>query len=419
MLFRSGIATGAKEIPGEVLEETGGRFSQNVALRDVKPEQSLTEGLGETAAMSALGGAGMGGTTGVLGRRAAEVAPPPPPATDTEQKKQEVEPPAPEEEQKERSLEELFAKEPAPAATPVTTNPEFVAEQAAIDELKADYNKRKAELDKLREEGKYVPPAKEAKNKQILAEIDARQAALDARTKAGETNVVQPDQGTSGASTELSAQSSVDNTAAAGAGTSKPSGVVSARPDATTVDEGKGQPAAPVTRTPASFAADIIAGKKLDTPEDVQYYQNNAKEIEAELKKVEVAPRPSKSEIKKEIAATESQVGELYDLDRDYGRFDDETADLYDSLKRGVLPGSMGLGTARLQAVLDRNKVELPALPDDYETMTAEEKAAANKAAIDEMAAGLESKRGVLPEWSALRADQRQVYLSQIGRAHV
>jgi hypothetical protein len=38
--------------------------------------------------------------------------------------------------------------------------------------------------------------------------------------------------------------------------------------------------------TPASFAADMAAGKKKTTPEDVQFYLNNAVEIEAELRKL-------------------------------------------------------------------------------------------------------------------------------------
>lgn len=394
----TGVATAAKEIPGEMLEETGGRFSQNVALRDVKPEQSLTEGLGETAAMAALGAAGMGGTAGVMARRGAEAPPPPAPTTETEQKKEEA-PITPETEQKERSLDELFGKPPAPAAPPIETvaTPE---EQATLDALKAEYDRRAAEIEKLKAENKFVPPAKTAKRDQVKAEIDAREAALKARAQGaakGETNVVQPDQGTSGASVSVPAQPGTDVTAAPATGAPESSGVVSAGQNAPATAEGKGQPTAPVTE-----AAPVT------TPPPA------APVTEAAPAPIEVAPRPSKGEIKKEIAASEAQVGELYDLDRDYGRFDDETANLYDSLKRGVLPESMGLGTARLQAVLDRNKVELPALPDNYETMTAEEKAAANKAAIDEMATALESKRGVLPEWSALRADQRQVYLNQI-----
>jgi len=56
------------EALSEITEETGGRLSQNIALRDVSPEQSLTQGLGQTAGMAAIGGIGMGGISGLLQR---------------------------------------------------------------------------------------------------------------------------------------------------------------------------------------------------------------------------------------------------------------------------------------------------------------------------------------------------------------
>lgn len=66
------VTSGLGESFGEVAEETGGRFSQNLAMRSVKPEQSLTEGLGETAGMAAIGGVGMGGISGALQRQRQE-----------------------------------------------------------------------------------------------------------------------------------------------------------------------------------------------------------------------------------------------------------------------------------------------------------------------------------------------------------
>lgn len=50
-------------------------------------------------------------------------------------------------------------------------------------------------------------------------------------------------------------------------------------------------PAAP--RSPASFAAEIAAGKRLESPEDVQFYQNNAQAIEAELERLKAAAQPT------------------------------------------------------------------------------------------------------------------------------
>jgi len=75
-----GAAKGALgEATSEVAEETGGKFAQNVAMRQVSPEQELTQGLGATAGMAAIGGAGFGGVAG--GLRAPQEAPQPVQAT--------------------------------------------------------------------------------------------------------------------------------------------------------------------------------------------------------------------------------------------------------------------------------------------------------------------------------------------------
>lgn len=80
----TGALTGiVKNIPEETLEETGGRFSQNVALRGIDPTQSLTQGLGTTAGQAAASAIGMGGTAGAIGGGAKPQPPtiqPPPPA---------------------------------------------------------------------------------------------------------------------------------------------------------------------------------------------------------------------------------------------------------------------------------------------------------------------------------------------------
>lgn len=80
------------ESAGEITEEVGGRFGQNLAMREVKPEQSLTEGLGETAGMAAIGGGLLGGVAGLARRPQPPEAPvieppPPPPITSPEQQR--------------------------------------------------------------------------------------------------------------------------------------------------------------------------------------------------------------------------------------------------------------------------------------------------------------------------------------------
>ena len=68
----TGAVTGAlKEIPSEVTEEVGGQLGANIAMRQIKPEQQLTESLGETAGMAAVGAVGLGGVTGAVGGRGA------------------------------------------------------------------------------------------------------------------------------------------------------------------------------------------------------------------------------------------------------------------------------------------------------------------------------------------------------------
>ena len=72
-----GAKAAAGEAVSEVAEETPAKFLQNLAMAQVAPETSLTAGLGETAAMAALGGAGLGGAAGLLQRQAPrEEAPP-------------------------------------------------------------------------------------------------------------------------------------------------------------------------------------------------------------------------------------------------------------------------------------------------------------------------------------------------------
>ena len=72
----TGAALGAiKETPGENVEEVGGRLLQNIAMKQVNPEQSLTEGLGQTAAQATIGAAGMGGIGGAFSGRAKTEAP--------------------------------------------------------------------------------------------------------------------------------------------------------------------------------------------------------------------------------------------------------------------------------------------------------------------------------------------------------
>jgi hypothetical protein len=65
----------AKEAPGENVEEVGGRLLQNIAMKQVNPEQSLTEGLGQTAAQATIGAGGLGALGGIRSGRPITEAP--------------------------------------------------------------------------------------------------------------------------------------------------------------------------------------------------------------------------------------------------------------------------------------------------------------------------------------------------------
>jgi hypothetical protein len=225
-----GATTGAaKELPSEILEETGGRFVQNVALREVKPEQSLTQGLGATAGQAALGAVGLGGITGAIGGRGG-VAPEAP--VDQQPPAVTPAPTAPPEPEVERSLEELLAAGKRPP--PEYKAPEGVtitAPKGSLDELEQiiaaqqqKYDTRKQEIE--RKQGMNQNPKNQIqKNEQLAAELTSMREALAKRIADGETYVTKSDQGTGGAGPEVSVPAGAVTPPAEGAGAPERSGV--------------------------------------------------------------------------------------------------------------------------------------------------------------------------------------------------
>ena len=249
-----GAATGAaKELPSEILEETGGRFTQNLALREVKPEQSLTQGLGATAGQAALGAVGLGGVAGAIGGRGGAE-----PEVPVDQQQEPVVTPAPTaapEEEKERTLEELLAAGKRPP--PEFKAPEGItitAPKGSLEELEQiiaaqqqDYDKREKDLADAREKSGFVPPARLAKNVQLAAELTAMREALAKRIEAGETYATKSDQGTGGDGSGVSVPPSDNVPPAEGTGAPERGGVDSTGQDAGGLDTGAtGQPP-PVT----------------------------------------------------------------------------------------------------------------------------------------------------------------------------
>mgnify|MGYP000435073324 CR=1 FL=1 len=66
---------GAGEAVSEMIEEGGGKVAQNLAMQQVDPTKSLTEGLGETMGMAAVGGLGLGTAAGLSRRPLVETLP--------------------------------------------------------------------------------------------------------------------------------------------------------------------------------------------------------------------------------------------------------------------------------------------------------------------------------------------------------
>ncbi len=60
------IKGGVGEAVSEALEEGGGKVFSNIAMRDVKPDQDLSKGVGEAAGLGALGGGVMGAVAGAV-----------------------------------------------------------------------------------------------------------------------------------------------------------------------------------------------------------------------------------------------------------------------------------------------------------------------------------------------------------------
>ena len=159
----SAVSKGFGEAVGESVEEGGGRATQNVAMREAIPGQSILAGVGEAAGRAAAAGAGVGGAAGALQRgpepKAQPAPPPPPPSTDG----------APPLAGPPGTQGELFTETEAPRGP----TPEGLAQN------KAYYDRLQGQLDQLTREQKTVrarldsaaDPAEQAQLQQRAASI--------------------------------------------------------------------------------------------------------------------------------------------------------------------------------------------------------------------------------------------------------
>jgi len=240
----TGVVTGLKEIPGENIEEVGGRVAQNIAAQQAGLDRELLAGTGQTAAMATLGAAGMGGGAGLLAGRAPtkDIPPSVDQTTDTTQQQDQTTTPTQEQESTITSLADVFADKPAPKTSP------------DAEALQADYDKREAEIKDMEARGVTLTGeerglllGKRQKQKRLKAQIDA----LIQTPPTGEKDVTGTEQSTGGAGTTVSAPATEQLSTAAGTETLKRDGVVSTGPDATVSATGEGS-ATPAVTPPAT-----------------------------------------------------------------------------------------------------------------------------------------------------------------------
>ena len=348
----------------------------------------------------------------------------------------------------------------------VQRSPQIVAMQAEYDKVNAEIKELEARGLALNAGEKYKLTRKRKASAELKAKIDD---ALSQVAPKGAEDVAEPISQAAGESTTLSTQPAVDVSATTRAGEAERNGMVSTGPDATGVAEGKGTE--PVAVEP-TLEQDIATQKKLRKAIDKAEKQllkdenlaSGDPRIDAAKAAVEKAqaeydafiaesePRRTKriealtgaslgdqttqteqteaqgqtasttgavktgpsEEVKKEMDEKVKQVADLYDEEREYAKLDDDGANLYDALQTGKLPAGMELGTARLDSVLERNELELPDLPDDFETLPPQAKVEAVNEALNDLKQQIDDKRAVLVDWKTLTDDQRQVYLDNI-----
>jgi hypothetical protein len=253
----AGAITGAiKETPGEMLEEGGGKFTQNLAAREFNPEQSLTEGIGQTVGSAALGSTFMGGAVGAVQQEGAAKptqttqAPPPPAGTQQQTPEQKAQILRPLEEIEKAEVEKVtqellnqnFPEDNARsiAVRRVIENRKKQAREAVIEPAQNEVEQRVKELIDAGVDPKL---ASIQAPEQIAAEKEAD--ALAQSETQGAENAGQPITTPSGTSTEVASAADQGPTAT-GVGEDQRLGMVSTEQDVTEPDGRKAAEPAPV-----------------------------------------------------------------------------------------------------------------------------------------------------------------------------
>jgi hypothetical protein len=217
----SNLAAGAAgESVGEALEEGGGKFTQNLAQREVDPNQKLFAGVGEAAGMGAVGGIGLGGAAGALRTPGQPEAPP----AGTQQQQQQQQTP------------------PPPAGTqppPPPASPEQKAQERAeyVEAYTRQIMDTGATREEAQERAEKIVAEEEAADAQYEAE---QQAAQQAKQQEVPSDVQQPNAEPIGAGVPVVSEPSA-GAPAPGVGGPKPARMVSTAAPAGQLDAGEGQ----------------------------------------------------------------------------------------------------------------------------------------------------------------------------------
>jgi hypothetical protein len=372
------------------------------------------QGVGTAAGLAAAGAGLMGGTVGAL--TSGKKTPPTninlPNAPNTEETPTTTEPAGPP-----RTTAELLAEEAAPAAKEEAAPIEEVKKEApakgSVEELQSIIEKTKQDLAKQQDDiakGAYKSPAHLASKQKIVndltRDLTSYEETLAKRLATGETNVREPIAGEGGAGAGVPSGTSTNVPSAEGTTGTETAGMVSAGEAVPSAIAGKEEPSVALTPPKEGEATSVIE-------------TTQAKQTEEKGQKTTPAPAPSinppKAEINKEIRDQESAIGKRYDEERDLSKFaDDQSINLYEATSKGTLPPDQQLGSARLNATLKANGLTEPELSDDYDDMSPADQEKDRKRVIDEIATQLESKRSVLPDWTSLTRDAKDVFLANL-----
>ena len=420
--------TGLKEIPGENIEEVGGRIAQNIAARQAGLDRDLLAGTGETAAMATLGAAGMGGGAGLLAGRA--------PTRDVPQDTTQTETDTTQQDQTTDTTKESTTKEPETdlfkelilgekATTPAGTEP------TTVEELRAAYEAgvtREAEL-------RNIPKGKKTREEQIeLQALHQKNRALKKKlddaitqtTTQGATDVAGTEQPAGGAGTTVSAPATDELSTAEGAVTSERDGMVPAGQDAGISAEGKaGEPAAITQSTGETLGTETTQTQQTETqgqkpaaaPAVTEPRQELLTKRKAQADALGIDLRDiQQDEIDAQIAETEARIGQKFNEERKSVVYDEEAQIFIEEAEKGNLSPQFGWEGEKLGALeemLERNGIEADTIlkrEPDTDVVPEAERAAQLKAALD----ALNAKREQLREWDRLTADQKRVYLDNL-----